>query len=208
MASRDYKKRAPARRAPANRKGGGVPGWLWLVTGLAAGLLVAFLIWLGKLDIPQPATKTATTVTAPAPSKPATQDTRSVKQETPPPAPSAEVKEERKGVAFDFYTLLPEMEVQVPEPEPAAPGLPPPPVTTPGSYVLQVGAFRTMKDADTRKAELALLGIVSHIQEVTVDGNRIYRVRIGPITHTDRLDQLRTTLKQNDIPFMLLREKS
>lgn len=199
MATRDYKKRTQAKRAPAKK--GALPGWVWLLAGLAVGLLVAFLIWLDKVPTPKPTARTA--VEKPAPAK----DTRSVKKEVPARAPDAQAREERKGLAYDFYTLLPEMEVPVPDNEPAARGLPPTPVA-PGSYVVQVGAFRTLKDADARKAELALLGIVSSIQVITIDSNTLHRVRIGPLSDMNRLDQVRSTLKQHDIPFMLLREKS
>jgi cell division protein FtsN len=195
MATRDYKRRAPAKKKAA------VPGWVWLLAGLAVGLLVAFLVWLDKLPTPRPVARAA--VEKPAPAK----DARSVKKETPAKAPDAQAREERKGLAYDFYTLLPEMEVPVPDNEPAARGLPPTPVA-PGSYVVQVGAFRALKDADARKAELALLGIVSSIQVITIDSNTLHRVRIGPLSDMNRLDQVRSTLKQHDIPFMLLREKS
>lgn len=203
MATRDYKKRPQAKRAPA-KKGGGAPGWLWLLAGLAVGLLVAFLVWLDKLPTPKPA-PAKTAVEKPAPAKAEQKDTRSVKKETPPKGPDTQTRDERR-LAYDFYTLLPEMEVPVPDNEPTARGLPPAPVA-PGSYVVQVGAFRTMKDADARKAELALLGIVSSIQVITIDNNTLHRVRVGPLSDMNRLDQVRSTLKQHDIPFMLLREK-
>lgn len=205
MASRDYKKRTQARRAPA-KKGASAPGWVWLLAGLAVGLLAAFLIWLDKLPTPRPApAKTAVEKPA-APARAEQKEARSVKKETPPKTPDTQAKDERR-LAYDFYTLLPEMEVPVPDNEPAARGLPPTPVA-PGSYVIQVGAFRTLKDADARKAELALLGIVSSIQVITIDDTTLHRVRIGPISDLNRLDQVRGTLKQHDIPFMLLREKS
>ena len=203
MATRDYKKRSQARRAPAKK--GAVPGWVWLLAGLAVGLLVALLIWLDKVPTPRPAPAKAT-AEKPAPTRAESRDTRSVKKETPPKAPDTQAREERK-FAYDFYTLLPEMEVPVPDNEPAARGLPPAPVA-PGKYIVQVGAFRTLKDADARKAELALLGIVSAIQVITIDNNTLHRVRIGPLSDMNRLDQVRSTLKQHDIPFMLLREKS
>jgi cell division protein FtsN len=204
VATRDYKKRTQAKRAPAKKSP--VPGWVWLLAGLAVGLLVAFLIWLDKVPTPKPA-PARTAAEKPAPAKAEPKDTRSVKKEAPAKAPDAQAKEERKGIAYDFYTLLPEMEVPVPDNEPAARGLPPAPVA-PGNYVVQVGAFRTLKDADARKAELALLGLVSTIQVITIDSNTLHRVRIGPLSDMNRLDQVRNTLKQNDIPFMLLREKS
>lgn len=48
-------------------------------------------------------------------------------------------------------------------------------------YVLQVGSFQKFEDADRVKATLALNGIGSFIQKVTVEGRGdFYRVRVGP----------------------------
>lgn len=198
MATRDYKKRAPA---PKKKKS--APGWVWLLAGLGVGLFVAFLVYLNKL----PTLKHATRQVQSAPAKPAAQDARSVKKDTPAKAPDAQAKE-HKGIAYDFYTILPEMEVPVPDNDASSRGLPPTPVD-PGTYILQVGSFRSNKEADTRKAELALLGIVSSIQSVTINGSDTWhRVRIGPVSDMKKLDELRSKLKQNNIHFMLLREKS
>lgn len=193
--ARDYKRRTPA------RKSGGTPGWVWLLAGLVLGLFVAFLVYLDKLPLP----KSTTTANKEQAAKPATKDTRSVKKESAAKAPDAQAG---KGLSYDFYTLLPELEVPVPDNEPSARGLPPTPVD-PGSYVLQAGSFKNLKDADTRKAQLALLGIVSSIQSVTINNTDTWhRVRIGPIKDMKKLDQMRSTLQQNEIRFLLLREKS
>ena len=42
---------------------------------------------------------------------------------------------------------------------------------------------------------------------IAIDNNTLHRVRVGPLSDMNRLDQVRSTLKQHDIPFMLLREK-
>jgi cell division protein FtsN len=47
-----------------------------------------------------------------------------------------------------------------------------------GSYLLQLGSFRTSADAQRLKAQLALKGIQTSIQTVTIDSGQIYhRVR-------------------------------
>ncbi|MFA5627731.1 MAG: SPOR domain-containing protein [Thiohalomonadaceae bacterium] len=202
MASRRPKKRPQARRTISKKKP--LPGWLWLLIGMSIGLLVALLVWFYRA----PASESAahqTSMAKPA-AKTSAQDTRSVKKAAPAKAPEKTKQDERK-LAYDFYTLLPEMEVPVPDDEPRSRGLPPTPVA-PGSYTIQVGAFRTHKDADAQKANLALLGLVSAIQVITIDDYPLYRVRIGPITELERLDEVRNTLRQNDVSFMLLREKS
>lgn len=199
MATRDYKKQS---NGTAKRRGA-APGWVWLLAGLAVGLFVAFLVYLNKMPSSRHAVQTHGT---PAPT--AQHDARSVKKEAPAKAPDTQAKETHKGINFDFYNILPEMEVPVPDNEPQGKGLPPAPVA-PGTYILQVGSFRSQKEADAQKASLALLGVVSSIQVVTINGNDTWhRVRIGPISDMDKLDNIRGILKQNNISFVLLREKS
>lgn len=133
-------------------------------------------------------------------------------------------KQEKKGVepTFDFYTLLPEMEVMVekknkgkqpivtsppeqsqPQPEAETPAEQP---TT--SYMIQVGSFKKVADADGFRAKLALLGIESKVQTVTIDNKDTWhRVQIGPITGRDQADAVQKQLRQNDIDSLLLRAK-
>ena len=48
-----------------------------------------------------------------------------------------------------------------------------PPVTVPGTYVVQAGAFPDFAEADKVKARLALLGIVAEIQTAEADGRTL-----------------------------------
>ena len=52
-----------------------------------------------------------------------------------------------------------------------------------------------LADADRRQASLALLGIESRIQRVTVDDDVYHRVRIGPISNLDSLNRMRKQLR-------------
>jgi cell division protein FtsN len=94
---------------------------------------------------------------------------------------------------FDFFTVLPEIEVVVPpsETEPivtepqketsqAQTGSEKPAVAS-SAYMLQAGSYKNKSDADRLKAELALKGQVSSIQKVSIQGKGdFYRVRLGP----------------------------
>lgn len=109
---------------------------------------------------------------------------------------------------FDFYTLLPEMEIFIPEQDKEA-QLRMPKIKRPGTYLLQVGSFRNFSDADAFKAQLALKGLESKIQTITIDNNSTWhRVRIGPITEMPTLNQTRSQLRKNNIEFMLLKIKA
>ena len=124
---------------------------------------------------------------------------------------------------FDFYTLLPEMEVVIPEQEiTAALKQPPAPAAAPveeatkptpaaspapkaakpasGTYYLQVGSFRNGVQAERFKAELAMQGMQTSIQTVTINNkDTFHRVRVGPFHDFDTLDKIRQSLKKKGI---------
>lgn len=205
--TKDYKNvpRTSARkgtgRRPASKKGTAsskkrsaktTPGWLWMLGGLAIGLGVAALIYfVGDEDETlQTATRAAKEVL-----KPATSDTTSA-QDTP-----AE-KEER----FDFYTLLPELEVIIPESE-IKEGQARIQERDDVAYMIQVGSFRNYGDADSLKAQLALLGIEADIEPVSSKGEQWLRVRVGPFTSKRELNRIRNRLHSNNINTMLVQIK-
>ncbi len=132
------------------------------------------------------------------------------------PTPVAKTTEAQRP-RFDFYTILPEMEVVIPE-EPAAgvetprPVAPPPSAPTAASvpvsgYILQAGSFRSAGDADTLKAQLALLGYEASVQTVTINQDTYHRVRLGPFASRERADAARAQLAGNAVSTILLRLK-
>jgi cell division protein FtsN len=55
------------------------------------------------------------------------------------------------------------------------------------------------------KARLAMLGISSRIQKVSVDDKDYHRVRIGPVDSLDQLNTLRTQLRDAAVDIMVIR---
>ena len=107
---------------------------------------------------------------------------------------------------FTFYDMLPNFEVIIPEQEPdVAADIEPRTVIEPGLYVLQAGSFSAYADADRRRAELALHGIESQIQRVTIDDKTYHRVRIGPTNDLDKLNVLRSRLRAAQIDVLRIR---
>ena len=111
---------------------------------------------------------------------------------------------------FDFYTLLPELEVVVPDDQSNT--AKPRKETTvasdaKGAYVLQVGSFKGYKEADALKASLALLGIEANIQKVSVNSSTWHRVRVGPSSNKTRLTQIQKELRDQRMDAVLLRER-
>ena len=102
--------------------------------------------------------------------------------------------------------MLPSFEVVIPEEDIAViPARPMEAVAKPGLYVLQAGSFSAFEDADRRRAQLAMLGVESAIQKVTVDDKVYHRVRVGPVNSLDRLNELRQQLRGARIDVMVIR---
>lgn len=121
--------------------------------------------------------------------------------------PGKKTQQKKTDVKFDFYTILPEMEVVVPDRKTATitdKSLPQ--VEQPGTYVLQTGSFKKIKDADKLKAKLALLGFSPSIQTVTINNKDTWhRVRVGPFDNLAKLNNARTKLSENKISSVLLK---
>lgn len=185
--------------------GGGLPGWAMLTIGLIIGLFVAFLIYLDDMDQPPNA---------------AVQSQDSDSDSDAQTSASDSGEGEKDGPRFEFYSILPELEVVVPDfggksddtqgdgsdagtsdPAPAE-------VTDGGRYYLQAGSFREAKQADRMKAEIALIGLDVSIQEVQINGDPWHRVRVGPYTSTAKLQAAQRRLRENDIEYLVMREKT
>ncbi len=141
----------------------------------------------------------------------------------------AEIDKTDKPVArktsFDFFTVLPEIEMVVPDNQPPIPS--PPPAAPPSSgaaaeksdssaaiqsapkksaYMLQAGSYRKKTDADQLKARLALWGHASKIQKVTIQGRGdFYRVRLGPWSSYDEMADADKSLASFGIKTLRLR---
>ncbi|TLY64543.1 MAG: hypothetical protein E6K35_10920 [Gammaproteobacteria bacterium] len=113
----------------------------------------------------------------------------------------------RTAEKYDFYQMLPNFEVVVPEKDkdvkrdlPAAAKL-----ERPGVYVLQAGSYRNEADADRVRAQLALQGVDARVQRVAVDADVWHRVRIGPISNLEELNKVRRQLRAAEVDALVIR---
>ena len=197
--ARDYKTRANPK--PKQQQ---TSGWIWFFAGLLVGLFAAGLAWLKFGQYPTHQV---------APAKPG--NTHAQRQQEPTKAKPKEQKTLPPKPRFDFYTVLPEMEVVVPEPEPIPrqasqkQSVSTTASTKTGSaYMLQMGSFLKYEDADRMKASLALLGIQAEIQKVTINNKDTYhRVRSGPYRNSQQVNRLRTQLQKNGVNSLLIKLK-
>ena len=138
----------------------------------------------------------------------------SMDSETPAAAESALVEGKGDEVStpkkrrYDFFTVLPEMEVVVPEQELRRKAAPMTGTATggqPDSYILQAGSFKNAADAEQMKAKLALMGSMATLQTVTVNGETWHRVRIGPFEGARKADEMRRLLSDNQIDTLVMK---
>jgi cell division protein FtsN len=193
-----------ARRNRKTRRADSAPGWIWMLFGLAIGLVIAAGVYFRRAPTAGDHVATAER-TAPAPT---TAERAPPRRGAPArgTAPSNGEAAKTTDQRFDFYDILPQYEVVVPEVETAAgPSARAKPVDEPGSYVLQAGSFGAAADAEKLKANLALLGIESRVQKVAIDDDVYHRVRIGPITDLDKLNRIRRQLHDANINAMLMK---
>lgn len=197
---RDYAKTSSRQKKP-----GQLPGWVWMLGGLAVGLFVAFLVYLNNSQHPSQGNPLAKVI------KETFQDVREVKKqqvEAPPPKPKEPTTDKAKP-SFDFYYILPELEVAVPEQELAVQSKQENHAEVQNiEYILQVGSFRQLEQADQLKARLALQGIESNIQTVNINTDTWHRVRIGPIRNMSKLEQTRKRLRENSISSIVVKSKT
>lgn len=204
MAARRGK--SQARRS--GRGNGGTPGWVWMLAGIGLGLVIAVVFMMrDRIEVPS----------GPRPN-PAAQAPGSgeepVAQEPAPRRPR-----------YDFYTVLPEREVVVPDAEisaraqaeqqsqqpqtpPATPDPAPSPAAASERYVLQAGAFRSSSDAESLRARIALSGLVARVETAAIDGDTVYRVRLGPYTSASQLESAKQQLAGNGIEAVAIRDRA
>ena len=77
--------------------------------------------------------------------------------------------------------------------------------TEPFSYFVQVGAFRTVEDAETQRAKLSLAGIETRVSEREQAGRTVYRVRTGPFDKREDADKSKAKLDALSIETALVR---
>jgi len=195
---RDYAK------SPRPRERRGLPGWVWMLGGLVIGLFVALLVYLDKTHPDR----------NPADIAGAVSGFFQKQVEKAKPAASADAPPaDRHAPArprFDFYTILPELEVAIPEEELVEQARHPEKAPArQGNYVLQAGSFRSADQADQLRARLALQGIEASIQTVKIKGGETWhRVRVGPLPDIATVNRVRKRLRAIGVPSIVVRDKS
>jgi cell division protein FtsN len=198
------------------------PAWVWLGLGVLLGLTLSAIMlvkeWVPMLhrkNLPQPNPE----ATAPKESDQAVADEAGKK-----PAPPKKT--------YDFYSVLPEMEVVIPDAELSAKAkaeqqrqqaamaqaqaqtsagatspTTPPASDSSGHYLLQAASTTDAKAADELKARLSLLGFTVKIYTININGKVYNRVRVGPFSTASDTEAARKTLTDSGINAIPIAEK-
>ena len=200
--SRDYA------NTPKPKNPHSLPGWVWMLGGLVIGLFIALLIYINENTSASNKSRFGETVSNLF--SQTAKDVREVaKQKQSAPAKPSDNTDNKKP-RFDFYTILPELEIAIPEQDLIRLEKQTPTTTphAPSDYILQVGSFKQSEQADQLKARLALQGIEANIQSVAINNDTWHRVRIGPVKDLTTLNQIRKRLQKNGIASIVVKNKS
>jgi len=173
-----------------------LPGFIWMLAGLSIGLFIAFLVYLDK----QPASEISFGDAVKT-------ELEKIKQNKTDTASKVETPNKQQP-KFNFYTILPELEVLIPEEETRPPENKDSLSDDAGKrYILQAGSFRSRQDAEKLKATVALLGLEAGINQVSINNEKWHRVRIGPVNSRRELNQNLNLLQRNNINAMAMELK-
>jgi len=191
--TRDYAKKSTKRSPQRSSSRGNVkrrpkkhnqspPGWLWLFAGVLIGVLIMSLTKLSEVPSDQESD--------------ISEDTSTENSDNSGNKPR-----------FDFYTLLRESEVIVPD-TPDTDNTATQSVNSNDTFLLQVGSFKSNSDADSLRARLLLLNLNAKIEKVSPRKNEIWhRVIVGPFSDRSELANARGKLASNGIDSLLLKRK-
>jgi len=75
-------------------------------------------------------------------------------------------------------------------------------------YTLQAGSFKSLADADRRRASVMMSGLPVKVQKVTIkQGEEWYRVVVGPFTGEDNAKEARQTLQAEGVDSLMVKNK-
>ena len=211
-------------RKSVRRRGYSPFGNHWVAGGAMVGVIMLSVLLL--LEVPRqpdfhvPASEVMVPLNNALPEK----TKEAVRSMALPSALPAEVEKKREAPAvpkarFDFYELLQEMEVVVPDAEDPGRSLllqkstkedsPSLAATVrSGIWYLQAGSFHERVRADELKVKLTGLGFECEIQEVSVNSLDVYhRVRVGPFADIEVLNKSRQKLDELGFETQMVKQR-
>ncbi|TNF91092.1 MAG: SPOR domain-containing protein [Gammaproteobacteria bacterium] len=105
---------------------------------------------------------------------------------------------------IDFYSVLPQRKVEIPISDEDRAAIENPTINKEAvdKSVLQVGSFQSAGEADSLKAQLALLGLEASVKSAVVNNETWHRVQLGPFASESSLSRAKNLLIENNIKYM------
>ena len=221
---RPIQEKASRQERRDKRRSEPLPGWVWFAGGVLLGAVVMGVMWLQEHQATSrageaPLVNAEMQQQGEASEKVAGGQTKSQSPQQP---------QEVAPHQFDFYSVLPDREVEV-RPDSLRPAASKPaavvaavtdlplkkvaatpeklPKTDASSlYQMQLASFRSNADAERMMASAALKGITTRIEKVTINDKAYYRVRSGPYSR-EQAYSLHTRLNKRGIESLIMRVK-
>ena len=170
------------KRTSNNKAQRTIPAWIWVLTGILVGILFMLLLYVTTIKSQR------------SPINGEAKDKQDLKTgQTGQPQPR-----------FDFYQLLKEQEVMVPDIMPELADT----ESDNTVYLLQAGSFRNSADADQLRAQLLLLNLTATVEKArTRTGDTWHRVLVGPFESRSKLAKARSILASHEISSLLLKRQ-
>lgn len=192
--------------------------WIWLMAGMLMGILgvtAIFLFVTGKWPLdkfnPNPLIRQSTLIasnnmTKTNPSKPKSKPTETHHAKA--------ISPKKEPTRFEFYQLLPGMEVPLPETTTETASNKSIPVLAKtekkiaaAQYLLQAGAFRRLDKAESLKKRLQLQGLSAKIQKIEAEDGIWFRVTLGPFSSETIALSQKNHLAKEKIPGVLILQR-
>jgi cell division protein FtsN len=191
--AKDYKYRADTKKKPVAKTKSTFEGFIKSM-GITAAIMAAVVLVLYAINLRQKKT-------APAPAVVVNQQP----VVAPQAAPAPPIQNDPNKPQFDFYAVLPEKDILIPDYE----------INTRAreeaigkgdgkQYTMQAGSFKTAAEAQQLGAKLAAMGIETTIQKAKIGEVNWYRVKLGPYSQMSSVSTLRTRLRQNGIDAIVI----
>jgi cell division protein FtsN len=150
--------------------------WVWASLLLMLGAFVAFVLFLDQKIVDNSSSASKQTTKAGTTNKP----------------------------TIDFYSVLPQREVEISISEEQREAIDNPSINKEvvGQAILQVGSFQSAREADSLKAQLAMLGLQASVKSALVNDDTWHRVQLGPFASETNLSRTKNLLIENRIKYM------
>jgi cell division protein FtsN len=123
------------------------------------------------------------------------------------PKPSSRKESKVLKDDYDFYAILPESEVNVPQVK-AYISKKPSATDQKYNYFLQAGSFRSATEADKLRAKLLLQGLDAKTNRVTNSNGSIwYRAMVGPFSSRSKLNKAQDILAHANTESIVIKVK-